>query len=211
MNVAVLTLTRDRLAYTKHCFATLRAYAGCRFDHYVLDQGSTDGTHEWLFRTPGLNIVSMPENIGIHRGMNLLLNTINLDAYDVVVKIDNDCELMQEGTLLHLAQVAQLGVLCSPVVRGLTRELDIENPVMLGGIFLAAPATLYREDGFRFDETAPVWGTDDSTVSEWWRQRDRPMMYLRRWQVNHYETTVGQHARYPEYFERKRTEGLPAW
>ena len=27
--------------------------------------------------------------------------------------------------------------------------------------------------------------------------------------VNHYETTDGQHARYPAYFERRRLEGIP--
>jgi GT2 family glycosyltransferase len=46
MNVAVLTLTRDRLPYTQHCFATLKENAGCDYDHIVLDQGSTDGTAE---------------------------------------------------------------------------------------------------------------------------------------------------------------------
>ena len=45
---AVLTLCRDRLAYTQHCFETLRDNAGCDFDHFVLDQGSMDGTDEWL-------------------------------------------------------------------------------------------------------------------------------------------------------------------
>ena len=44
MKFAVLTLTRDRLEYTQHCFETLRQNAGCDYDHYVLDQGSEDGT-----------------------------------------------------------------------------------------------------------------------------------------------------------------------
>ena len=48
MRVAVLSLTRDRLVYTRHCFAKLHEFAGCEFDHYVLDQGSKDGTDEWL-------------------------------------------------------------------------------------------------------------------------------------------------------------------
>ncbi len=48
MRIAVLTLTRDRLDYTQHCFQTLQEFAGCDFDHYVLDQGSTDDTVDCL-------------------------------------------------------------------------------------------------------------------------------------------------------------------
>ena len=48
MNIAVLSLTRDRLDYTKHCFGRLIELAGCDFDWYITDQGSNDGTVDWL-------------------------------------------------------------------------------------------------------------------------------------------------------------------
>ena len=73
MNIAVLSLTRDRLPYTQHCFATLRENAGCEYDHYVLDQGSTDGTGDWLRDHMDIAPVILMENIGINRALNLML------------------------------------------------------------------------------------------------------------------------------------------
>jgi GT2 family glycosyltransferase len=68
VRIAVVTLTRDRLEYTKHCFETLRVNAGCDYDHFVLDQGSGDGTAEWLIRQDDLEVVPLAENVGICRG-----------------------------------------------------------------------------------------------------------------------------------------------
>src|SRR3954470_1220847 len=101
MRVAVLTLTRDRLAYTRHCFSKLHEYAGCDFDHYVLDQGSTDGTAEWLRDEYDPDFLCLsPRNLGISPGMNKLLDwTQETGDHDVVVKFDNDCKLMTPNTL----------------------------------------------------------------------------------------------------------------
>lgn len=223
MKVAVLTLTRDRLEYTQHCFARLQALAGCDFDHFVLDQGSTDGTLEWLksvYRPPFLR--SVKENIGIHRGLNILLDNAIRHGYDVVVKIDNDCELLAPDTLRDVAWLALDGrALLSPRIEGLRSppapiaEFEIAGETILetgaiGGIFLAAPALLYDEMGYRFSDGGPVWGTDDSSLCAWWRAQGRRVGYVARLAANHYETTDGQHARFPQYFERRVAEGGPA-
>jgi GT2 family glycosyltransferase len=68
-----MTLTRERLDYTKHCFRSLKENAGCVYDHYVLDQGSTDGTPEWLLSDPLLDVLAVDENIGCCRGWNALV------------------------------------------------------------------------------------------------------------------------------------------
>jgi GT2 family glycosyltransferase len=150
VRVAVLTLVRDRLDYTQHCFGRLREFAGIDFDHYILDQGSTDGVSAWLegeYRPHFLTRV--PANIGISRGMNVLLASRDQD-YDVVVKFDNDCELVQEFTLERVCDaVYETGALLSPVIRGLNhppqpiREREMGSETILeihqiGGIFLAA-------------------------------------------------------------------------
>lgn len=220
MNVAVLTLTRDRLDYTKHCFRTLLTNAGCEFDHYILDQGSTDGTREWLGGYDG-RVVQMDGNVGISRGMNLLLSTVYLDAYDVIVKFDNDCELTMPNTLRDVCELARESRwLLSPRILGLrnppaaTRELGYGGETILdvpqiGGIFLAAHATVYREHGFRYSPGNPVFGGDDTEICRWWRQQGGSCGYVARLTANHYETTDGQHARYPGYFAQKRAEGCP--
>src|SRR6187551_3209836 len=106
MRVAVLSLTRDRLEYTQHCFEKLREYAGCDFDHYILDQASTAVRQAglWGKNSPEPNFrwaQCVMENIGIHAGMNALIDRLHQREsaggieYDVIVKFDNDCELTQ--------------------------------------------------------------------------------------------------------------------
>lgn len=227
MKIAVLSLTRDRLDYTRHCFDRLHDLAGCDFDHYVLDQGSTDATDDYLDQCWGegslTGIQLSPSNLGIHRGMNLLLDMAG-DAYDVIVKFDNDCELTSNGTLRRCAEAAlAFDALVSPEIHGLrgmkppfrferTRVVGREQLGVLpaiGGIFMAMPATLFSRDGYRFNESAPVWGTDDQMLCAWWREQGRDVGYLVGLRANHYETTDGQHDRFPDYFERRVSEGGP--
>ena len=234
MKIAVLTLTRDRLEYTKHCFASLEKYAGCEYDHYVLDNGSTDGTAEWLFDEwlpgPGFRYADRRfENIGIPRGMNALLQRIgeresaggyhDCGMYDVIVKFDNDCELTQKNTLRDVAQLAlEGGCLLSPRILGLNnppvplRELRIGDEIIqdiaqIGGIFLAVPAWVY--DDFSYSEDVHVWGSDDVEICWWFRHQGGTCGYVKRLEAWHYEGTSGQHARYPEYFARTLAEGKP--
>lgn len=222
MRIAVLTLTRDRLDYTTHCFTTLYKLAGCDYEHFVLDQGSTDGTAGWLRGYDFIgrhHVTFLNENIGIHAGMNRLLDQLD-DSYDAIVKFDNDCELTQRNTLRDTARLAVLGdSLLSPQIHGLrnppapigTYHIAGETILQvnqIGGIFLAAPAWVYRD--FRYDESLPVWGGDDGLICGWFRQRGGRVGYVQRLNANHYETTDGQWERYPDYFARKTAEGLPA-
>jgi GT2 family glycosyltransferase len=221
VKIAVLTLTRDRLEYTQHCFASLREFAGCDFDHYVLDQGSEDGTREWLRELDDLVLEVVEENIGICRGMNYLIaRAFELNDYDVIVKFDNDCELREPNTLRDIAQLAlDGGAILSPQIRGLRntpkaiRELRIGDETILdvpqiGGIFMAVPAWAYTE--FQYDGTQMLY--DDVQICQWWRQQGGTCGYVQRLEAWHYETTDGQHERYPEYFDRKYAEmGEPAW
>jgi GT2 family glycosyltransferase len=216
--VAVLTLTRDRLEYTQHCFAKLHEFAGCEFDHFVLDQGSEDGTRDWLTGEFAENrvqsLILEPENVGICPGLNKLVDHVyQLDDYDVIVKLDNDCELTQPNTLRDIAHLVERGgCLLSPRILGLRqppqplRELRIEDETILdipqiGGIFLATPGWIYHE--FRYSDN--LLG-DDVEVCHWFRSRGGTCGYVKRLEAWHYETTDGQHERYPDYFVRKYEE-----
>jgi len=222
MNVAVLTLVRDRLEYTQHCFATLRELAGCKYDHYVLDQGSDHRTRQWLYDTEPhyRKLVTLSQNVGIARGLNRLLDVAG-GGYDVVIKIDNDCELHQPDTVRTIAElvVEDGNTLLSPRILGLNnppaaqgtftiRDQQVLDIPQIGGIFLAAPARAYSE--YRYPQTAPAWGLDDADVCRWWRARGGRCGYVSTLDAYHYETTSGQHARYPEYFARTLAEGKPA-
>lgn len=219
MKIAVLTLTRDRLSYTRACFRRLDQQTA-QFDHYVLDQGSTDGTVAWLHKYAPAYVSFQPTNIGISRGLNHLLDALDME-YDVVVKIDNDCELTRKDTLQKVCEavVSNHGWLLSPRIEGLRNPVTIERERwfgetkigetgMLGGIFLAAPGFLY--DRYRHDEDNPVWGMDDVKLCQYARSIGFATGYLLDHVANHYATTDGQHATFPGYFDRRVLEGGPA-
>jgi hypothetical protein len=223
VNVAVITMTRDRLDYTQHCFASLEQNAGCEYTHYVLDQRSHDGTIRWLTKWQsedvGRALVSLGENIGICRGANFLLGELKPDNYDVIVRYDNDCEVTQPDTLKTTAELAATyGAIVSPRVSGLlnppptlrTVSLGghlLDETAILGGIFMAIPSQLFWEHGFRYDENAHLHSGDEAIVP-WWRARGGVCGYLQGYSVTHYETTSGQRERYPDYFARKDLEAV---
>ncbi len=220
--VAVLSLTRDRLDYTKHCFESLHEHAGIEFDHFVLDQASEDGTQDWLEHEYDPHTLALsPDNVGVCKGLNVLISEAFLaDDYDVIVKFDNDCELTQPGTLRDVCELAdEGGCILSPRILGLRnpprpfRELCIgDEPILdvpqIGGIFMAVPAWFYSE--FSYNEQNPLYGRDDVDLCAWLRKRGGTCGYVKRLEAWHYETTDGQHDRYPEYFQRRMREGAPA-
>ncbi len=219
MKILVLTLTRDRLAYTKSCFESLQKNAGCLYDHHVLDQGSADGTREWLTGQEHIKTTFLDDNIGVGAGFNQLLETANLIDYDVIVTYDNDCELKQPNTIRDLCKIAfDSNVIVSPRILGLnnpltpTRELaaaeeTIQEVPHLGAICRAAPAWVF--DDFRFPDDLPLWGGDEGALCGWFRSKGGTVGYVKRLEAWHYEGTDGQHDRFPEYFERRVLEGGP--
>lgn len=220
MRVAVLSLTRDRLLYTKHCFGALHRKAGCLFNHYVLDNGSTDGTPDWLEEYDPFEHVFLEENIGIAGGMNRLLDLIDPSDYDAIVHFDNDCELTQPDTLKKLCELVVEGdAILSPRILGLnnppahTREVRIGDEVILdipqiGGIMLTAPAWVYDE--FRYPKDLPVWGHDDAYLCAWFRASGGTCGYVKSLEAWHYRSTAGQHEDMQWYFDRRVSEGAPA-
>lgn len=213
MDIAVLTLTRDRVDYSRHCFGSLLDNAGVEFDHFVLDQASEDDTVAFLDEYHPHGLVLMDENVGIHRGWNLLLDEAGPD-YDVYVTFDNDCEVTMFGTLAACADAVLDGDwIVTPTVLGLNQPLKPGPPQearghrvgetrIVGGICRAMPGKFVR-DGFRFNEDQPYWGGDERWIA---RKFPGRVGWLLDWTVNHYKTTNGQQADLPHYFNRKFAE-----
>lgn len=219
MRVAVLTLTRDRLAYTQHCFDHLERFAGCDYDHYILDQGSQDGTVDWLrYEYVYHTFVPKPENIGISKGINTLLDIAKEERdYDAIIKLDNDCELTTENVVRDAAQfvIDNPGWAVSPQILGLNNPVGVERveeisgqkvgiTPMIGGIFFCVNGAIY--DDFRHSRENPTWGMDDVHLSHEMKKRGNTG-YLMAHEAWHYETTKGQEQRFPDYFDRKEREG----
>ena len=228
MKIAIYTLTRDRLEFTKHCFGTLWSKAGESFDHYIIDNGSTDGTPQWL-GTNGQQFKSvtyLSKNVGISVGSNLALAQIAaVGGYDLVIKMDNDCEVVTDEILKRIVkcfeELGKYPAVLSPRVEGIVHQpvrvcifKGITDKIkgsfligatgIVGGLFHIVPWSIYKD--YRYPETLPLaWGQDDD-FCEWLRRRGVLTGYIEELVVKHYLTTDGQVKKYPDYFKRKKIE-----
>lgn len=216
--IAVYTLTYDRLEYTKRTFRGLQETVGVPFDHYVVDNGSLDGTQLWLPRQNLACVIHNHRNLGISRASNEALDAIRNSGipYRYILKVDNDCEFVHSGWLQVLLDVlAEKPAILSPFVEGLRENKDgcprIKTESIaghqvgwtnsLGGICVIAPAEAYRS--FRFAEDKPyIWGA----MGELCAKSGLPCGYVEDVSVRHMDTTTGQEAAYPDYFIRRRRE-----
>ena len=217
MNIAVLSLTRDRLEYTQHCFGTLLENAGCDFDWFITDQGSEDDTVNWMLEHTDANVYTYPENVGIVPALNRMLDDVVQAAdYDVIVKIDNDCELLTPNTLRSVCElVMERGAILSPHIHGLRQPpkptcvvSGVSVTDVIGGIFMAVPAEVFK-GGYRHPRI-PTLDGEDFNLCQWFRSRGGYVGYVDGFDANHFETTDGQHARFPGYFARRERERVDA-
>lgn len=226
MRIAVYSLTRDRVEYTQHCFAKLQALAGAPFDHYVVDNGSEDSTPEWLVseyqaRYPNVTLIPNTENLGISVGSNQALDEMVGKDYDLIIKMDNDCEVLYSGILKRVARLYEsfsplsAKYMLSPRVEGINNQPkrarrtmvdDVEIGItgIIGGLFHIMPGDIYQS--FRYNPDLPKAQGQDQQVCRWFRRLGGELGYMEQITVAHYETTTGQAARFPEYFERKWEE-----
>ena len=225
MKIAIYTLTRDRLQYTKDCFASLWENAGMPFDHYVFDNGSEDGTADWLtenadrWKWRGWSAI----NRGISSGSNLCLDAILRQDYSIVIKGDNDAFIRTPNILPQICDVmreAGESWILSPRVEGINKQPKRHqnttlagHPVgvtsIVGGLFHVVPAAVYRrymEQGGYPESLPKAWGQDDA-IAHWFKTTQNGNCgYIEDLVVEHYETTDGQAKRYGSYFERKWRE-----
>lgn len=225
MKIAVYTLTRDRLDYTKRSFRGLHLAGGHDFDHFVVDNGSQDGTVEWLRERQDVmlkELLLLEENVGISRASNLALDMISRSAvsYDLIMKFDNDCIILDKGMLQVMVDIfarkpGNRRYLLSPRVVGINRQPQRRTFVrhngvklgwvgQVGGLCHVTTGDLYQS--FRYDERLPLaWGQDENFCT-WARENGTQVGYVEDTLVEHCDTTNGQVERYPEYFERKWKE-----
>jgi len=119
--VAIYTLTRDRIDYTKRFFEQLKN-CGVDYDHFVLDNGSEDGTPDYLKTLPLKWLHLSPDNKGLWKGIELILKeSKGFEGYDYVLKLDNDLEFEQDNWLKDLIDLNEKNDydLLSPFVEGI--------------------------------------------------------------------------------------------
>jgi GT2 family glycosyltransferase len=91
MNVAIVLVTYNRLEYTKKSIPRLLEDPGEKFDLYLWDNASTDGTQEYLQNLKDPRIVETicsKDNQGQTAAMNYVWSKTKAE---LISKLDNDC------------------------------------------------------------------------------------------------------------------------
>lgn len=220
--VAIFTLTYDRLELTKKSFESLHKTAGYDFDHYVIDNGSKDGTVEWLHKQAKEKkisaVINYPENKGISIASNQAINIIQDGNYDIIVKVDNDAEFIADGWLSKMVDIWKSNhqIIMSCYVEGLKdnpggapryHRGQVKGELIgmanhLGGVCVFADARAYKN--FRWDENDYLHSAQDLAFSQYVTTNGYAMAYLENYSLRH--VTSEMEEKYPEYFERRKKE-----
>jgi len=225
LKVAIFTLTFDRLDYTKRMYKSMSEKAGYPFDWFIIDNGSKDGTKEWIkdFKyTEGKKHMVRTwlfnkQNVGISKASNQALDLIGND-YDIIIKADNDCEFMTDGWLKTIVDLyeRQKRIIVSPRVEGLRdspggvpreRFFYVGDHFLglaphLGGICIASPGTTYKD--FRWEDDDFLHGDQDFVFSQYAISNQYMLAYMENVIVEHMDSSWGQEKKYPEYTARRK-------
>jgi GT2 family glycosyltransferase len=103
--VSIVILTWNGLEFTRACLESLRAKT-CDVEYHlvVVDNGSTDGTREWLRAQNDITLIENETNVGFTRGNNQGMAIVPPD-HDVLL-LNNDTLIIQENWLARLREVA---------------------------------------------------------------------------------------------------------
>src|SRR5262245_44069564 len=98
--VTVVILAWNGLSYTRRCLESLKQTNYPGYGVIVVDNGSTDGTAEYLRAQPGIRVVTNPTNTGFARGNNQAIRAA--DPESDIVLLNNDTEIQQPDWLARL-------------------------------------------------------------------------------------------------------------
>lgn len=225
--VVIFTLTKDRLEYTKKSFETLYKTAQYPFVHVIVDNGSTDGTVKYLEKElkasgscTAIHLIINGENKGISIASNQALDYIKDNNFDIVVKSDNDAFYETNGWLNKMVEIWGSNHLLalSCYITGLRDNPggaprlvygEIKNELVgvtkhIGGINHFVDASAYGN--FRWPEDETLHGFQDMELSLHLIKNDFQMSYLENYFCAHGDGTDAQEERYPEYFEKRKSE-----
>lgn len=121
VKVAIVIPVLNQLAYTQGCLGCLAEEIAAGVQVIVVDNGSTDGTGDWLKQVRGITVIANSENRGCAPAWNQGCRAAK--AADWIVVLNNDVRLPVDwlGKLIGAAQREGFDVV-SPAMR--ERELN---------------------------------------------------------------------------------------
>lgn len=217
--IAFMTKTYGRLDYTKQMYSSLESSTEYPFDWFVFDQGSEDGTVEWLKKLNPKFVKYSPENVGISKADNTLLDEIAKGDYQIVVHVDNDCQFMTGYWLESFVDLWKRNhkLYMSPYPEGLVHNPGgaprlgyayigpylLEVTQHIGGFCAFIDARAYTD--FRWKDKFKH-GNQDWEASLSFAKDGYMPCYVPLHRVWHIDTTAGQQKKYKDYFERRKLE-----
>lgn len=104
-NIAIIILTWNGLELTRRCLESLRpSLLPSYVNVVVVDNGSTDGTVEYLKTLRHISVIENNKNLGYARAVNIGVKYASESA-DIVL-LNNDVELIESDWLTRLQEVA---------------------------------------------------------------------------------------------------------
>jgi glycosyltransferase involved in cell wall biosynthesis len=218
--VAIFTITYDRLDYTKRMVKSLNKSTKYPYDWFVFDNGSQDGTPEWLEKQKARKVFLNHDNSGITNASNVLLDAIfTTGEYQIIIKVDNDCDFMTFGWLETIVDLWKRNkwLYITPYPEGLVHNPGgaprvgystigpyfVEVSYHLSGLCAAVWSKVYEK--FRWSDQF-LHGNQDREASVAFTKQGFMPMYLPQHRVMHMDNTMGQYQKYPDYFKRRVEE-----
>jgi GT2 family glycosyltransferase len=112
MKVAAITITYNRLELTKKTVESFQSKTSVDY-HLFIDNGSTDGTAEYL---KSFDHILLEKNYGISYAFREAFR--KLAGYDYILKLDNDIETVTEDIIAKMIRFHELNgqkFVCSPI------------------------------------------------------------------------------------------------
>lgn len=101
----IIMVTCNRIDLTIKTIESLRKN-GLKESILVVDNGSTDGTQKWLIQQDDVELITLPENMGISYAQKFAVDTT--PAHDWYLFIDNDIELVTENFISNMHYVCNM-------------------------------------------------------------------------------------------------------
>lgn len=153
--IVVITITCNRLDLTKKWLGQLSKKAGIDFYHIIVDNGSIDGTKEWLKDQTHIHKILLNKNVGVIKAWLIGIETALKLGAKYIVKYDNDCEIHTNDILVKLLEwykrgcdnyvIAPLDLEIAPNYlpkvfhEGVERGFKVRYTTHTGGIFQLLP------------------------------------------------------------------------
>lgn len=108
--VSIIIVTWNCIEYTKQClktlFFTLNNYNHNDIEIIVVDNGSSDGTLEYIKTINTIKLIPNKKNLGFSKANNIALKQARIDS-DIIL-LNNDIEIYQNNWIYKLQQCANI-------------------------------------------------------------------------------------------------------